>query len=130
MKAGADNFSLANANDGILISAQDGDTFAHLRYNGGADENGGHWLIESFDGHCIFETMDLSPEGIAANFDIKEPQGVLVGALHFSSEHDHAHAGSPDGHSFTCLMLDDFAQTEPLQELSDGRAFAAGDDQV
>lgn len=126
----ADGYGLALVGgEGLDFGAEAGD-------DGGADEDAGDVAVEALHGEGVFKAVDLGAEGVAADGDVEEGEGVLGSAVDFLGlfdlfgHEDHAHAGSPDREALGGAVLNGFAEAVAGEEEADSGGFAAGDDEA
>ena len=97
----------------------------------GADEDGMERVVEALDGEVRFEAVDLPAEGVALDAQVHEPDAaVRLTTLDVAGKQDHARTRAPHGQAALGGVLDGLFEGVEDQELADGRALPAGDDQA
>lgn len=119
-----------DGDDVAVVFGEGFDPFTGPGYDGRSDEDSGDGFFDAFDFDFVFKTVDLGAEGVSADGDVEEVEGVLVAAFDFFGHEDHAHAGAPDGEAFFCLFLDGRAEAVAFHEEADGGGFSAGEDEA
>ena len=97
---------------------------------GGADENSDDGFTAQFrDSESCFKAFPLSAEGVAGGGDIHQTQPGLVTAGNVFGEENQSGAGAENRHAGSSAGFDGLHQLPVVQQLANGGAFAAGDDQ-
>ena len=121
---------MAHGDDLVVVGGDRFDLVAGAGDDGGADEDSGNGFFDAFDLDGVFEAVDLGSEGVAADGDVEEVEGVLVTAFDFFGHEDHSHTRAPDGHALFGHFLNGSSETVAFHEEADGGGFSAGKDEA
>ena len=86
-------------------------------------------VAEDRDGDLALERVQLPTEGVPLDRDVEEREDGLLAADDVAGEQDHPGAGAEHRRAGGRQVHDRLVQAPAMDELADGRAFAAGQDQ-
>jgi hypothetical protein len=88
-----------------------------------------HRLLDTLHGQVGLKAVHLAAERVTLDGDVHQTESPLIALDDVLRQHDHTRAGAPDGLSLPGHLADRPVDLEPLHQLADRGALAAGDDQ-